>query len=85
LFALVVLFEFEADAGAVGVDEEAAAAAECCCKSLCIVAGVDDLAVDEGAKGDGPVVEPLAADDEGAVGGVLLPRLVGRGICLDFW
>lgn len=78
MFALVVLlFEFEADAGAVGVDEEAAAAAECCCKSLCIVAGVDDLAVDEGAKGDGPVVELLAADDEGG-GGRCAPTEIGR-------
>lgn len=82
LFAFVVL-ELEVDPGPVGVDE-AAAAAECCCKSLCIVAGVDDLAVDEGVKGEGPVVELFAADDEAAVGGVLLPRLVGRGICLDF-
>ena len=58
--APLFVFEFEVDAGAVGVDEEAAAAAECCCKSFCIVAGVDDLAVDEAAKGEGPVVEPFA-------------------------
>ena len=60
---------------------------------MCMVAGCDEEAEDlvaEGAKGEGAVREPFVEDEAAGAGaltgGVLVrARLVGRGMCLDFW